>query len=205
MNNGFEDDWYGWRLRGRHLVSDDGQRMTIDRLRGLLWGDGPGSQVPPRLPGSASLQTTVRTSGWNVHSAVPRPRRCEPHGRMVIAWIEHEGDGTLLQRNHQKDQSILHEIGIGVRAASVVVRGKRAVISEGDGVRRSLIFVDCLGPRPDEPLRSGGAFRRACHPDKHKERGGQQCEASTIESFHGKDQMSASGRKRTLAPPPRWI
>jgi len=39
MNLDFEDEWYGWRLRGRHLVSEDGQRMTIERLRGLMWRD----------------------------------------------------------------------------------------------------------------------------------------------------------------------
>ncbi|MGO4222202.1 hypothetical protein AB4Y64_10160 [Lysobacter sp. TAF61] len=39
MNYDFEDDWYGWGLRGRHLVSEDGQRMTIERLRGLMWRD----------------------------------------------------------------------------------------------------------------------------------------------------------------------
>lgn len=32
-------EWYGWRQRGRYLVSDDGQRMTVERLRGLLWRD----------------------------------------------------------------------------------------------------------------------------------------------------------------------
>lgn len=30
-------DWHGWRQRGRWLVSDDGQRITVERLRGLLW------------------------------------------------------------------------------------------------------------------------------------------------------------------------
>ena len=35
----FTDDWYGWRLRGRHLVSPDGQRITRQRLEGLLWRD----------------------------------------------------------------------------------------------------------------------------------------------------------------------
>jgi hypothetical protein len=39
MNIDFDGDWYGWRLRGRHLVSEDGQRMTIERLRGLMWRD----------------------------------------------------------------------------------------------------------------------------------------------------------------------
>lgn len=50
MNVDFEGDWYGWRLRGRHLVSDDGQRMTLERLRGLMWRD----QMELRLAGYAS-------------------------------------------------------------------------------------------------------------------------------------------------------
>lgn len=50
MNLDLEDEWYGWRLRGRHLVSDDGQRMTIERLRGLMWRD----RMELRLKGYAS-------------------------------------------------------------------------------------------------------------------------------------------------------
>lgn len=34
-----DGEWYGWRLRGRHLVSEDGQRMTLERMRGLMWRD----------------------------------------------------------------------------------------------------------------------------------------------------------------------
>jgi hypothetical protein len=46
----FTEDWYGWRLRGRHLVSPDGQRMTRRRLEGLLWRD----EMELRLAGFAS-------------------------------------------------------------------------------------------------------------------------------------------------------
>ena len=46
----FTDDWYGWRLRGRHLVSPDGQRITRRRLEGLLWRD----EIELRLAGFAS-------------------------------------------------------------------------------------------------------------------------------------------------------
>lgn len=31
--------WQGWKLRGRELVAPDGQRMSAQRLRGLLWRD----------------------------------------------------------------------------------------------------------------------------------------------------------------------
>ncbi|WP_140908725.1 DUF3653 domain-containing protein [Cognatiluteimonas lumbrici] len=29
--------WAGWRLAGRELVAPDGDRITPERLRGLLW------------------------------------------------------------------------------------------------------------------------------------------------------------------------
>jgi len=35
----FDGEWYGWRLKGRHLISPDGDRMTPERLRGLMWRD----------------------------------------------------------------------------------------------------------------------------------------------------------------------
>jgi hypothetical protein len=30
-------DWSGWRLAGHHLGSQNGDRMTPERLRGLSW------------------------------------------------------------------------------------------------------------------------------------------------------------------------
>lgn len=35
----FDGEWHGWRLRGRHLVSPSGQRITRERLNGLLFRD----------------------------------------------------------------------------------------------------------------------------------------------------------------------
>ncbi len=29
--------WVGWRMAGRELVSPDGDRITPERLRGLIW------------------------------------------------------------------------------------------------------------------------------------------------------------------------
>ncbi len=28
-------DWAGWRLRGRFLISPDGDRLSVERLRGI--------------------------------------------------------------------------------------------------------------------------------------------------------------------------
>ena len=67
MNLDFEDEWYGWRLRGRHLVSDDGQRMTIERLRGLMWRD----KMELRLKGFASRR------------AAEQARQTASRGRLV--------------------------------------------------------------------------------------------------------------------------
>lgn len=30
-------DWSGWRMAGRVLVSPDGERISPERLRGILW------------------------------------------------------------------------------------------------------------------------------------------------------------------------
>ncbi|HBK46582.1 MAG TPA: hypothetical protein DDZ67_09150 [Xanthomonadaceae bacterium] len=40
----------GWRIAGNYLVSPQGERMTPERLRGLLWRD----QMELRLAGYAS-------------------------------------------------------------------------------------------------------------------------------------------------------
>lgn len=50
MNIDLSDEFSGWRVRGRELVSDDGQRMSVGRLRGLLWRD----KMELRLAGFAS-------------------------------------------------------------------------------------------------------------------------------------------------------
>lgn len=42
--------WYGWKLRGRHLVTPDGDRLTPERLAGLAWRDA----AELRLAGFAS-------------------------------------------------------------------------------------------------------------------------------------------------------
>lgn len=52
----FTEDWYGWRLRGRHLVSPDGERLTQERLSGLLWRDG----MELRLAGYASRRAAEK-------------------------------------------------------------------------------------------------------------------------------------------------
>lgn len=44
------EDWYGWRQCGRYLVSHEGQRITVERLRGLLWRE----QMDLRRQGFAS-------------------------------------------------------------------------------------------------------------------------------------------------------
>jgi len=75
MNLDFEDEWYGWRLRGRHLVSDDGQRMTIERLRGLMWRD----KMELRLAGYASRRKAEEAA---------RSRGCGPKVKVLVIDLD---------------------------------------------------------------------------------------------------------------------
>ena len=50
MFQDLSDDWQGWRVRGRELVSPERERITPERLRGLLWRDA----MELRLAGFAS-------------------------------------------------------------------------------------------------------------------------------------------------------
>lgn len=43
-------EWTGWKLRGRHLVSPGGERLSPERLAGLAWRDA----MELRLAGFAS-------------------------------------------------------------------------------------------------------------------------------------------------------
>lgn len=35
----FTGDWYGWRLRGRLLISPHGDKLTRTRLDGIVWSE----------------------------------------------------------------------------------------------------------------------------------------------------------------------
>lgn len=37
--------WFGWRVRGRDLVGPGGERVSPERLRGLLWREAAADQV----------------------------------------------------------------------------------------------------------------------------------------------------------------
>lgn len=39
MDMDLSGEWHGWRVRGRYLVSADGQRIPRERLIGLLFRD----------------------------------------------------------------------------------------------------------------------------------------------------------------------
>ncbi|MFC5578056.1 DUF3653 domain-containing protein [Lysobacter niabensis] len=68
MDLDFDGEWLGWRLRGRHLVSEDGQRMTVERLRGLLWRD----EMELRLAGYANRRAAEKAKRANQYG--PRVR-----------------------------------------------------------------------------------------------------------------------------------
>lgn len=53
------DHWRGWRLAGRMLVSPDGDRISPERLRGLLWREKQEKRfgvVPVNDAGSAGAR-----------------------------------------------------------------------------------------------------------------------------------------------------
>jgi len=70
MDNKGNSDWIGWRWSdsGRYLISPDGDKITAERLKGLLWRD----HMELRRAGFASRQkadttgTRVRHAGQKV-------------------------------------------------------------------------------------------------------------------------------------------
>lgn len=53
------DEWHGFRIRGRYLIGPDGDRMTPERLRGLLFRD----YLELRRAGFASRRKAESNSG----------------------------------------------------------------------------------------------------------------------------------------------
>ncbi|MGS1079136.1 DUF3653 domain-containing protein [Pseudoxanthomonas beigongshangi] len=37
MQIDLDGEWYGWKQRGRYLVSPEGDRLTLERMKGLSW------------------------------------------------------------------------------------------------------------------------------------------------------------------------
>jgi len=68
-----DGDWYGWRLRGRHFVSPDGQRLTQERLRGLLWRD--------------SME--LRLAGYASRRRAEQDRASRPTVKVVVVDLSH--------------------------------------------------------------------------------------------------------------------
>lgn len=48
--------WAGWRMAGRDIVSPDGDRISPERLRGLIWRQ----EAEKRLSGSLQRKKRVR-------------------------------------------------------------------------------------------------------------------------------------------------
>jgi hypothetical protein len=80
----FFGEWYGWRLRGRYLVSPDGQRLTRERLLGLLVRD--------------SLE--LRVAGLTTRQAAEANKRRSQYGPqvkvIVIDLAEYRCRGSLV-------------------------------------------------------------------------------------------------------------
>lgn len=37
MQIDLEGEWYGWKQRGRYLVSPEGDKLTLERMKGIAW------------------------------------------------------------------------------------------------------------------------------------------------------------------------
>jgi len=48
-------DWNGWRLRGRWLISPDGDRINPARLRGILFVESNRKRVCRETPSSVTV------------------------------------------------------------------------------------------------------------------------------------------------------
>ena len=55
-------EWSGFRLAGRELVAPDGQRISVQRLKGILWRDS----MELRRAGFASRWHAERGAGTRV-------------------------------------------------------------------------------------------------------------------------------------------
>lgn len=59
-------DWAGFRMAGRELVAPDGQRISVQRMKGLLWRDS----MELRRAGFASRQRAERGTGAKIKVVV---------------------------------------------------------------------------------------------------------------------------------------
>jgi hypothetical protein len=66
-------EWTGWRLRGRWLISPEGDRITPERLRGLLFREALAK--PKRTkPGRPKLGELTQKPAAEVHQLPIRRR-----------------------------------------------------------------------------------------------------------------------------------
>lgn len=93
-------DWLGWRQRGRWFVSDDGQRITVERLRGLLWRE----------------QMELYRQGFASRRQAEQARRLQRCGGFVIArcaaggqpaCLKSEGPGRRQRLRNRAGEAVL--------------------------------------------------------------------------------------------------
>lgn len=71
MNHDFTDEWIGWKLRGRYLITPDGDRLTPERIRGLGFRDA----LELRLAGLRSRRDAEKARQRDsVVVRLPKPR-----------------------------------------------------------------------------------------------------------------------------------
>ena len=55
-------DWAGWRLRGRWLISPEGDRINVQRLRGMLF-----REANEKRRHKAGMESGLQGAGAKVH------------------------------------------------------------------------------------------------------------------------------------------
>lgn len=66
------DSWPGWRFSGDRLVSPDGDRITPERLRGILWRQASEARLAalrartrPRVGAGVVTVLRIRNDDWH--------------------------------------------------------------------------------------------------------------------------------------------
>lgn len=63
-------DWAGWRLRGRWLISPEGDRINVQRLRGILF-----RETNEKRRHKAGTESGLQGAGAKVHRLRMSPTR----------------------------------------------------------------------------------------------------------------------------------
>lgn len=78
-------EWSGWKIRGRVLVSPDGDRIPVERLRGLLFTESLKRQKRNKPGRPPKLELDARPRAQVVPIPPPPAQEERPHRLAVVA------------------------------------------------------------------------------------------------------------------------